>query len=144
MGNDIKWQNSRIIISQLLDAHSWTYTCQETMLHEYFCISVYSGFSEHIVLATGLKDDWTATLQVEPSRERKVYSLPRATFISQGIYEIETIFLFPREDLFTIESKGPSLHMQRGKRTECQLCHISSKFHNFRVCLLWYKTPLYT
>ena len=43
--------------SHLTDVHSRIYTCQETILQEYFHISIWSELFEQTALAAGLKED---------------------------------------------------------------------------------------
>lgn len=63
-------------ISRLTDAHSRTHTCQEARPHGHIHISEWSGLPEHTALVPGLEDDWKATLKIEPSSEKEVFSLP--------------------------------------------------------------------
>lgn len=95
---------------------------------------------EQTALAAGLKEDWMGTQIIEPSRETESLFSPQShLFVKKNLS-----FFSPERMCLHSRAVFPLSISRKADGQKCQLAYINSTFHNFRVCLSWYKIPAYS
>lgn len=113
MGNEIKWQNSRITspILQML-------TPEYTLARKQYFKNIFTLLLVRTFWTNSFSSRVKGRLNGNPNnralqRDRKSFLSPEPS-----VCEKEPFLLFPREDVFTFQSSVPSLHLQKGRWTE--------------------------